>query len=58
MHEHDCPWDKRTCEQAGWSGHVEVLRWALDHGCPSGGWGISDGRMTLKGVVLPPGSFL
>ena len=29
-----CPWDTRTCDAAVERGRVEVLRWALETGCP------------------------
>ena len=29
-----CPWDTRTCDAAVERGRVEVLRWALEAGCP------------------------
>jgi len=25
-----------TCEYAADNGHLEVLRWAIEHGCPGG----------------------
>ena len=34
--EHDCPWDETTCECAANSEELEVLRWAIGHGCPGG----------------------
>jgi len=34
--ERDCPWDDWTCKYAAEEGHLEVLRWAIDHGCPGG----------------------
>jgi len=33
-----CPWDGRTCLQAVHFGHVEVLRWARENGCPWYAW--------------------
>ena len=32
--EHDCPWNRRTCEAAAEAGHMELLQWAREHGCP------------------------
>ena len=29
-----CPWNKHTCRYAVDQGHVEVLRWARQNGCP------------------------
>jgi hypothetical protein len=29
-------WDKKTCDYAAEGGHLEVLKWARDNGCP---WG-------------------
>jgi hypothetical protein len=32
--EEDLPGDKLTCELAARAGHLEVLLWASDNGCP------------------------
>jgi hypothetical protein len=32
--ENDCPWDKWTCANAVWKGHIELLRWARENGAP------------------------
>ena len=29
-----CPWDKNACSWAVDQGHVEVLRWLRENGCP------------------------
>jgi hypothetical protein len=29
-----CPWDMLTTTLAARGGHLEVLKWALAHGCP------------------------
>ena len=29
-----CPWDDGTCYRAVAHGHMEVLRWARQNGCP------------------------
>jgi hypothetical protein len=29
-----CPWDKTTCRQAAFNGHLELLKWARLNGCP------------------------
>jgi hypothetical protein len=34
--ENHCPWDQDTCEFAADYGELEVLRWAIEHGCPGG----------------------
>jgi hypothetical protein len=30
-----CPWDEFTCEGAAMNGHLRVLIWAIEQGCPS-----------------------
>ena len=32
--EHNCAWDRATCEAAGRHGHLEVLKWAREHHRP------------------------
>jgi len=34
--EHHCPWNEETCSRAAEYGHLEVLKWAIEHGCPGG----------------------
>ena len=34
MRAEGCPWDRNTCYIAVDKGHVEVLRWARENGCP------------------------
>jgi len=34
--EHHCPWDWTTCALAAKHGQLEVLKWALERGCPRG----------------------
>ena len=29
-----CEWDEETCEAAAKGGHLEVLQWARQNGCP------------------------
>jgi hypothetical protein len=29
-----CKWDKQTCEEAARYGHLNVLQWAHENGCP------------------------
>jgi hypothetical protein len=29
----DYPWDERKCTCAAEGGHLEVLKWAREHGC-------------------------
>ena len=29
-----CPWDARACAGAALDGHLDVLQWAIDNGCP------------------------
>ena len=36
LHEHECPWDKVTYWAAAVGGHLEVLKYAHENGCP--GW--------------------
>ena len=31
--EHDCPMEEDTCPTAALHGHLEVLKWAREHGC-------------------------
>ena len=26
--------NKRTCQRASWDGHLEILKWARENGCP------------------------
>ena len=33
-HEHGCPLDGETCEEAAERGHLDCLRYAHEHGCP------------------------
>jgi hypothetical protein len=35
-HEHGCLWDMSTCHEAASfkNGHLEVLKYADEHGCP------------------------
>ena len=28
------PWDEKTCTFAAKCGHIEVLKWARENGCP------------------------
>ena len=35
-HEHNCPWDERTCSEAAAGGHLNCLQYAHEHNCP---WG-------------------
>ena len=30
--EHGCPWNIKTCAAAAFGGHLEVLKWAREHG--------------------------
>ena len=30
----DVPWNENTCAYAAGFGHLEVLRWAHENGCP------------------------
>jgi len=30
----NCPWDEYTCSYAAKGGHLEVLKWARESGCP------------------------
>jgi len=32
--EQECSWDEYTCCAAAKRGHLEVLQWAWEHGCP------------------------
>jgi hypothetical protein len=32
--EYNCPWDYHTILDARKNGHMEVVQWALDNGCP------------------------
>jgi hypothetical protein len=32
--EHDCAWDGLTCDGAATHINLDVLQWALEHGCP------------------------
>ena len=34
MRENDCPWDEDTCTDAAQGGHLEVLKWSRENGCP------------------------
>jgi hypothetical protein len=34
--EHDCPWSWTTLSNARDNGHMEVVQWALENGCPDG----------------------
>ena len=29
-----CPWNKWACFKAALNGHLDVLQWAIDNGCP------------------------
>ncbi len=33
--ENGCPWDYRTCQFAAERGYVDVVRWAMENGCPT-----------------------
>ena len=33
-HEQGCLWDKWTCEHAAERGHLDVLKWLRENGCP------------------------
>ena len=33
-HEHNCPWDERTCSEAAAGGHLNCLQYAHEHDCP------------------------
>ena len=33
-----CPWDSETTERAAGNGHVRVLAWAMQQGCPVSRW--------------------
>jgi len=34
LRRHQCPWDFRTIEIAIGSGHLEIVEWAIENGCP------------------------
>jgi hypothetical protein len=34
LHEQHCPWDERSCNAAAFGGHLDLLRWLVDSGCP------------------------
>src|SRR5574341_1156984 len=38
MTEHGCPWNHRVCAVALGGGHMDVLRWAREHGCAWDSW--------------------
>ena len=29
-----CPWDERTCNLAAGNGHLELMKWAIEHHVP------------------------
>ena len=33
-HENGCPWDKYTCSDAAYHGHLNCLKYAHENGCP------------------------
>lgn len=33
--ERKCPWNKATYEKAACNGHIEIICWAYDNGCPT-----------------------
>jgi hypothetical protein len=34
LHEHGCPWNKRTCYAVSRKNAIEILNWAFQNGCP------------------------
>ena len=33
-YENGCPWDKESCQQASYGGHLVVLQYLRANGCP------------------------
>ena len=44
-------WDDKVCEVAAIRGHLQVLRWAYDNGCP---WTFRDAALLLDDYILTP----
>ena len=40
------PWSEEVCQAAAWGGHLDVLEWALEQGCP---W---DWRVVVEAAAL------
>jgi len=34
LHANGCPWGNFVCEEAVMNGHLDLLKWAIDNGCP------------------------
>jgi hypothetical protein len=34
LHSRQCPWSVHSTERAAFGGHVDLLRWLIDTGCP------------------------
>ena len=43
-----CQWNDGTCAHAVKEGHVEVLRWARENGCPWGTWARDRAELKLR----------
>jgi hypothetical protein len=40
LHTRQCPWDTRSAEDAAHGGHVDLLTWLVDNGCPWSAMGL------------------
>eukprot|EP00953_Heterococcus_sp_UTEX-ZZ885_P007680 4633-Heterococcus_DN1.PRE.4 len=52
LHAQQCPWDDSATSQAAKDGHIDILRWLIDNGCPCDAFGTGKSAAEGGGVEV------